>query len=165
VPHARLFLLRTISCFAGALILIAAPSADAGEITVFASSDMPRAQWNYGQGGALSLGLFRVISLEVEGARSLAKDGDTRMTYFTFGAGLKLPVTSITPFAGMGVGIYYQSQPGVWKLHTFDSYFAGAKTRIKDLVIVRAEYRHYVLRGTPYRPFEGRLSLGAGIAF
>jgi hypothetical protein len=157
--------LQAAGTLVAVMLVTAAPEVRAGEITLFASADRPTTVWNYGQGGALSLGLLKLISLEVEGARSLSEDGDTRMTYFTFGAGLRLPITSVTPFAGMGVGIYYQSQPSHWQLHTFDSYFAGAKTRIKDLVVLRAEYRYYVLRADPFRPFESRFSVGAGIAF
>jgi hypothetical protein len=137
----------------------------AGEITVFASGDAPRSDWNYGQGAVLSMGLAKVLLLEVEGARSLSESGTTRMTYFTFGAALKLPKNKISPFAGLGVGVYYQSQTAGWRLNAFDSVFVGLKTRIEDLIVVRAEYRRFTLRGNPFLPLGERFSIGAGVSF
>jgi hypothetical protein len=87
------------------------------------------------------------------------------MTYFTFGAALKLPKVKITPYGGMGVGVYYQNRTAGWKLNAFDSVFLGAKTRIEDLIVLRAEYRRFALRGDPFLPFGDRLSVGAGVAF
>jgi hypothetical protein len=149
---------------AAALIGATAP-VEAGEITVFASKSAPAATWGGGQGAVLSMGLLKVILLEVEGARSLTDSGETRLTYFTCGAALKTPLTKVTPFAGVGAGLYYQSQTQGWKLNTLDSYYVGVKARLYDLVVLRAEYRHIVLQGSPYHPLDSRLSLGAGVAF
>ena len=129
------------------------------------SKSAPSATWGAGQGALLSMGLLKVVLLEVEGARDLTDSGDTRMTYFTCGAAIKPPLTKITPFAGVGAGLYYQSQTQGWKLRTLDSYYFGVKARLYDLIVLRAEYRHFVLRGTPYQALDSRLSAGAGIAF
>lgn len=146
--------------------LIGTPTlAEAGEITIFASKSAPSAVWGTGQGALLSMGLLKVVLLEVEGARDLTDSGDTRMTYFTCGAAIKPPLTKITPFAGVGAGLYYQSQAQGWRLRTLDSYYFGVKARLYDLIVLRAEYRHFVLRGSPYQTLDSRLSAGAGIAF
>jgi opacity protein-like surface antigen len=142
-----------------------AREASAGEITVFVSSTRPRADWHYGEGAALTMGVLKVVLLDVEAARQSGQASETRMTYFTGGAGLKLPMTRVTPYIGVGAGIYHQSQGDNWKLGTLSAFFAGAKLRLADLVVLRAEYRHLNLGGQPYLTPDYRLSLGAGIAF
>jgi hypothetical protein len=157
---------RALPAFLATVLVVGATGRlSAGEITVFVSADTPRTDWNHGQGAVLTMGLFKVLLLEVEGARSLSDAGSTHMTYFTFSAALKLPKTRITPFGGMGVGVYYQSETAGWRLNTLDSVFVGAKTRIEDLIVLRVEYRRFVLRGDPFLPFRDRFSVGAGVAF
>jgi hypothetical protein len=153
------------TAFVWASLGLAPALVEAGEITIFASKSAPAATWGTGQGALLSMGLMKVLLLEVEGARGLTDSGDTRMTYFTCGAALKAPLTKVTPFAGVGAGLYYQTQAQDWKLNALDSYYVGVKARLYDLIVLRAEYRHFVLRGSPYQTLDSRLSAGAGIAF
>lgn len=156
-----------------ALLLVAPHSAEAGEITLFYSLNSPRATWRAGQGGTLTLGLVKVAQLEFEAARGLGKldqENPLRTTYFTGGAALKLPFTRVSPFAGLGVGVYHQSLGVSWKIGTLEAAFAGVKVRIADLIVLRGEARRIRMQGipaqgTPYHRLESRLAFAAGIAF
>jgi hypothetical protein len=164
-------LVRVLAATALFALLLAAPhSAEAGEITLFYSSNNPRETWRAGQGGTLSLGLVKIAQLEFEAARGLDKldqEDPRRTTYFTGGAALKLPFTRVSPFAGLGVGVYHQSLGVGWKISTLEAAFVGVKVRIADLIVLRGEGRRIRMHGirTPYREIESRLSIGAGIAF
>ena len=151
-----------------ALLLTALPqAASAGEITLFWSRNSPRETWRDGLGATLTLGLVKVAQVEVEGARGLDAANVQRITYFTGGAALKLPFTKITPFAGVGVGVYHQSVGDSWMINTHAATFVGVKARIADLLVLRGEYRRLQMHGlsTPFQPLESRITLGAGIAF
>lgn len=153
--------------------------AAAGEITLFWSRNQPNkldtattdatknVAWRDGMGATLTLGLVKVAQVELEGARGMDAQGVLRMTYFTGGAALKLPFTKVTPFAGVGVGIYHQSVGDSWMINTHGVAFAGVKVRIADLLVLRGEYRRFQMRGlsTPFQALESRVTLGAGIAF
>ncbi len=157
---------RIPACLLGlALALLFPGLARAGEITVFLSSNSPKDVWQTGQGAALTLGLLKVVQFEAEGARVSGAGGDARMTYFTGSAAAKLPFTHVTPYAGLGVGLYYQSQGDQWKIHALDAAFVGIKLRLADLIVLKGEYRTFALHGDPFLPLDHRLSFGAGIAF
>jgi hypothetical protein len=149
-----------------ALLIMAVPQGtQAGEITLFWARNSPRATWRDAPGATLTLGLAKVAQLEVEGARGLDAESVARMTYFTAGAALKLPLTPVTPFAGLGVGVYYQTLGDSWMFNTHGAAFAGVKAHIADLIVLRVEYRRFQMRGTPFRQLDSRIALGAGIAF
>jgi hypothetical protein len=163
-----------------ALLMVAAQGVEAGEITLFWSHNKPsgsdamaRGAWRDGVGATLALGLMKVAQVEVEGARGLDSTGVLRMTYFTAGAALKLPFTKVAPFAGVGVGVFHQSVGDSWMINTHAAAFVGVKARIADLLVLRAEYRRFELRGISetlqpvetFQPLKSRFTLGAGIAF
>jgi hypothetical protein len=153
-------------CLVGLALGLLFPSlARAGEITVFLSSNSPREVWKTGQGAALTLGLLKVVQFEAEGARVASDAGDARMTYFTGSASAKLPFTHFTPYAGLGVGLYHQSQGDLWKIHALDAAFVGIRLRLADLIVLKGEYRTFALHGEPFLPLDNRISFGAGIAF
>ena len=137
----------------------------AGEITVFVTQNSPRDVWRTGQGAALSLGLLKVVQFEAEGARVAGDAGDARLTYFTTGAALRLPLKTFTPYAGLGLGLYHQSQGDTWKISSLDATFVGVKLRLAELIVLKGEYRWIALHGKPALPLDSRLALGAGIAF
>ncbi len=148
-----------------ALAALCPARVQAGEITVFLSRNSPKDVWQTGQGAALTLGLLKVVQFEAEGARMSGGGADARMTYFTGSVAAKLPFTHVTPYAGLGVGLYYQSQADQWKIHALDAAFVGIKLRLADLIVLRGEYRTFALHGSPFLPLDNRLSFGAGIAF
>jgi len=158
------------------LVTTAARPVAAGEITLFwahnngAQSDpaaTPGGSWRNGMGATLTLGLVKVAQVEIEGARGLDAQSVLRLTYFTAGAALKFPFSMVTPFAGVGVGVYHESLGDTWMIDTHAVAFAGVKVRLADLIVLRGEYRRFQMRGTPLSglSLESRVTLGAGIAF
>jgi hypothetical protein len=160
-----------VCCGTFALLLALPRGARAGEITLFWSRNAPRDSWRAGQGATLTMGILKVVQIEAEGARGLDSEDLLRMTYFTGSAAVKMPFSKVSPFAGLGVGLYQQSLGSNWKINTLQAAFVGVKVRLADLVVLRGEYRRFSLNGTPYavgqreRRLESRISLGVGIAF
>jgi hypothetical protein len=141
-------------------------TAHAGEILVFMSANEPRDIWQNGQGGALSLSFFRVLSFEAEGARGAVEPSDGRITYFTGTAALNAPLfKGFTPYVGVGVGLFRETLDTASDMGTLRTTAFGLKVRVAELLVVRAEYRRFQLSGPPLLELESRLSIGAGIAF
>lgn len=154
-----------VACSTFGLLLAVPQGARAGEITLFWSRNAPKDSWRTGQGATLTMGILKVVQVEAEGARGLDSADELRMTYFTGSAAAKLPFTKVSPFAGLGVGLYQQSLGSNWKINTFEAAFVGVKVRLADLIVLRGEYRRFSLHGNPYRKLDSRITLGAGIAF
>jgi hypothetical protein len=164
-PPARR-LCQGIGCLIVTLVSLSLPALSrAGEITVFVTQNSPKDVWRSGQGAALTLGLLKMVQFEAEGARVASDAGDARMTYFTSSAAVKLPFTNFTPYAGLGIGLYHQSQSDAWKISSLDATFVGVKLRLANLVVVKGEYRWIALHGDPFLQLDNRLAIGAGIAF
>jgi hypothetical protein len=150
------------------LFLSHAGQVSAGEITVFMSQDRPAEIWSYGQGCALTMRMFKVGLFEIEAARSSTKTGaltTTRMTYFTGGAALAIPLPRITPYAGIGGGFFHQRRESVTDTGLLTAKLVGVRLRLADLIVLKAEYRHFDLDGNPLLVLDDRISIGAGIAF
>ncbi len=166
VPDSSMRRLTRGAGFLATILLCSLPAfSHAGEITVFLSQNSPKDVWRSGQGAALTLGLLKVVQFEAEGARVASDTGSARLTYFTSSAALKLPFKTFTPYAGLGVGLYHESQGDSWKINSLDATFVGAKLRLADLVVLKGEYRWIALHGNPALPLDSRLAVGAGSAF
>jgi hypothetical protein len=138
----------------------------AGEILVFASANEPSDIWQRGQGGALAISFFRVLSFEGEAARGSVKPSDGRITYFTGTAALNAPLfKGFAPYVGVGVGLFRETLGTESDMGTLRATAFGFKMRIAGLLVIRAEYRRFRLSGPPLLELESRLSVGAGIAF
>ena len=151
------------------LILLAASlvpkPAAAGDITAFTAIATPKESWGRGYGAALSSTWFKVVTFEGEAARMPGKTTDAGMTSFTASAVLHPPFKELVPYGGVGYGLFRQTQGTDSDIGRLRALILGVKARIKDLVVLKAEYRRFDLSGPPLRPFEQRLSFGAGIAF
>ncbi|MBI3932990.1 MAG: hypothetical protein HY317_06215 [Acidobacteria bacterium] len=149
-----------------ALALVgAAADARAGDITVFAAKGAPDETWARGYGGALSSTWFHVINLEAEAARMPGDAEDASMTAFTGSALLAPPLGILTPYGGLGFGLFRQSLGDLRDTGTLKALVLGAKLKLGGLVVIKGEYRRYDLSGEPLLPLDSRISAGAGISF
>lgn len=147
------------------LALLAPMPAYAGDITAFIASATPRDNWDQGFGGALTTNWFHVFSLEAEAARLRGPRGDTGLTSLTGSAFLSPPIGALTPYGGMGVGLYRETQGSSSQYGTLKARILGAKVRVGGLLVFKGEYRRLTLSGDPLLAIEHRLSAGAGIVF
>jgi hypothetical protein len=150
--------------FALAGLCAAAPAAHAGDVTAFVTFASPSDAWNRGYGAALTSTWFGVIGLEAEAARIPLESAEGTMTSFTGSVLLAPPLGLLTPYGGLGVGVYRQSVTDVGETSTVRTFVLGAKVKV-GLLVVRADYRHLTLNGDPLLPMDRRVSVGAGITF
>jgi hypothetical protein len=138
--------------------------AEAGDITAFVTLPAPTDRWDRGYGASLSSTWFSVIGLEGEAARLPGQDLEGSMTSFTGSALLAPPLGIVTPFGGVGVGVFRQSLGSETDLGTLRAFILGVKVKL-GLVVVKGEYRKIELSGEPLLPMTARVSVGAGISF
>lgn len=148
-----------------AVCLIPSRSARAGDIVAFVSEGRPGEVWDRGYGAALSLSLFRVVTFEGEAARMPALGMDRAMASFTGSALLSPPIGKLTPYAGLGVGLYRQTAGPDSATSALRAWIAGVKLQVGGLIVLKAEYRDYRLSGDPLLFLDSRLSAGVGISF
>jgi hypothetical protein len=144
--------------------LVPKPAA-AGDITAFLGVATPRERWSRGYGAALSSTWFKVLTFEGEAARMPGDTTDSGMTSFTASAVISPPLKEFVPYGGIGYGLFRQTQGTDSDVGHLRALILGVKARIKDLVVLKAEYRRFDLSGPPLRPFDQRVSIGAGLAF
>jgi hypothetical protein len=148
------------------LALAVAPTgATAGDVTAFVTLPSPREEWGRGYGAALTSTWFQVLHFEGEAARLQGELPDTSMTTFTGSALLGPKVGVLTPYGGVGVGLFRQTVASESDLGTLRALIFGAKVRLGPLVIVKGEYRRLSLSGTPLVPLTSRVAAGVGISF
>jgi hypothetical protein len=139
---------------------------EGGDIIVFATLPSPTETWDRGYGAALSSTWFRVLTFEGEAARVPGSISDRGITSFTASALLSPPIGGLIPYGGLGVGLFRQtigsasSDTGRLRALVF-----GVKLRIKELLVLKGEYRRIELSGNPLLAMDSRVSVGAGIAF
>ncbi len=152
----------------GALILAflgaAAGPVRAGDITAFVTLPAPTETWGRGYGAAISSNWYQVFSLEGEAARLPGDSADTAMTSFTGSALLAPPIGFLTPYGGVGVGVFRQTLGAETDLGTLKAFILGAKVKL-GLIVIKGEYRKLTLSGTPLLPMTARITAGAGISF
>jgi hypothetical protein len=148
-----------------ALGLLALPgAAAAGDATVFAAWPSPGDAWGRGYGATLSSTWFQVVNLEAEAARIPGETPDGNMTSFTGSVLLAPPVGFLTPYGGLGIGLFRQTLGSLSDTGVLRTSILGAKVKL-GLLVLKFEYRKIGLSGTPLIPIDHRLSAGAGISF
>jgi hypothetical protein len=149
------------------LPLLGAPCpAGAGDVTAFISWPTPQEEWATGYGAGLASGLLPFLQLEAEAARArYEKSDDGSMTYFTGSILVAPPLGAVTPYGGLGFGLYRQSLLVDTETNVFRALILGAKLKLGGLLVVKGEYRRYELSGDVLVPLDDRFSLGAGISF
>jgi hypothetical protein len=146
-------------------ILAALPeTAKAGDITAFVALPAPTSVWGRGYGATLSSTWFQAVSLEGEAARMPGDSTEAGMTSFTGSALLAPPIGIVTPYGGVGVGLFRQTVGLDTDTGTLKAFILGAKVKL-GLVVIKGEYRRLTLSGTPLLPMTARISAGAGITF
>ena len=138
--------------------------AHAIEVSVFLSEARPEV-WGTGVGGTLTTTWFKLVCLEAELARQPGVPTDSSMTSFSASALLAPPIGPITPFGGLGVGIFRQSRGALRDNGTLKAFVLGAKLKIGGLLVIRAEYRAIDLSGEAPLAMDKRFSGGIGISF
>ena len=147
------------------MISMALPGlARAGDITAFVALPAPTSTWGRGYGATLSSTWFQAISLEGEAARLPGDRTDAAMTSFTASALLAPPIGVLTPYGGVGVGLFRQTLGTATDTGTLKAVIVGAKVKL-GLVVLKGEYRKITLSGTPLLDMTARISAGAGISF
>lgn len=136
----------------------------AGDATVFAAWPAPGESWSRGYGATLSSTWFQVVSFEAEAARIPGETPDGNMTSFTGSALLAPPIGFLTPYGGLGVGLFRQTLGTLSDTGVLRASILGAKVKI-GLLVLKVEYRKIGLSGTPLIAMDHRLSAGAGISF
>jgi len=162
MKHSRRLLLVVflISCVA----TLGPATAEAGDAIVFAVWPSPGDVWARGWGAALSSTWFQVVSFEAEAARVPALAPDGNMTSFTGSAMLAPSIAYLTPYGGLGIGLFRQTLGGLSDTGVLRASMLGAKAKV-GLFVLRVEYRHLSFTGTTLLPIDHRLSAGAGISF
>jgi hypothetical protein len=157
---------RTVATigFCLGLLTAAAPS-HAGDVTAFVAIPSPSENWERGFGAALTSTWFNLVSFEGEAARIPGKTTDTSMSSFTASALLSPPVGALTPYGGVGVGLFRQNVGSDSDIGRLRAWIVGAKVKLGGLIVLKAEYRRLELSGTPLLDMDSRISAGAGIAF
>jgi hypothetical protein len=157
--------LRAATAVAVAGMAMVPATSRAGDLTAFVALATPRENWSRGYGAALSSTWFKVLTFEGEAARMPGSTTDSAMMSFTASAMLHPPIKALTPYGGVGYGLFRQTTASDSDIGRLRALILGVKTRIKDLVVLKAEYRRLDLSGPPLRAMDQRISLGAGIAF
>lgn len=136
----------------------------AGDVTAFVALPAPTEVWSRGYGATLSSTWFQAVCLEGEAARLPGDRTEAAMTSFTGSALLAPPIGIVTPYGGLGIGLFRQTLGAASDTGTLRALIFGAKIKI-GLVVVKGEYRRLTLSGTPLLPMTARISAGAGITF
>jgi len=153
------------SLIAFSLALLASPPpTHGGDVTAFVAVAAPVDSWGRGYGATLSSTWFSVLSLEGEAARFAGESPDSTMTSFTGAALLAPPLAFLTPYGGIGVGLFRQTSGTASDTGTLKCFVLGLKVKI-GLAVLKGEFRQYDLSGDPLLPMERRYALGAGISF
>jgi hypothetical protein len=152
------FVILTLGLIGGAA------SVQAGDATVFVAWPSPKEAWGRGYGAALSSTWFQVVSFEAEAARIPGQTANGNMTSFTGSALLAPPIGFLTPYGGLGIGLFRQTLGTLSDTGIVRASILGAKVKL-GLLVVKVEYRKLGLSGTPLIPMDHRVSAGAGISF
>jgi opacity protein-like surface antigen len=156
----------TVAFILGLGLLAPVPPTRAGDVTAFVALPSPSDRWNHGFGAALSSTWFNVITFEGEAARIPGETTDTSMSSFTASALISPPIGALTPYGGIGVGLFRQNVGDVDSdTGRLTAWIVGAKVKLGGLIVLKAEYRRLDLSGTPLLDMDSRYSAGAGIAF
>lgn len=147
-----------------AALMTSPQPAQAGDVTAFVAVAAPVDSWGRGYGATLSSTWFSVLSLEGEAARFAGETPDSTMTSFTGSALLAPPIAFLTPYGGIGVGLFRQTEGTNSDTGTLKCFVLGLKVKI-GLAVLKGEFRQYSLSGEPLLPMERRYSAGAGISF
>jgi len=145
--------------------LAPAPRASAGDVIAFVAQPSPTDTWALGFGAAISSTWFKLLNFEGEGARLPGDSTGISMTSFTGSALVAPPIGFITPYGGLGFGLFRQTLGTLSDTGTMRALIFGVKVKIGPVFVIKGEYRRQTLSGEPLLEMTHRVSAGAGIAF
>jgi hypothetical protein len=163
-PARRLLPAALGCCLVAGLVLARPAPAGAAEVTVFLSGASPDS-WAGGWGGMLTITLFSVVGAEVELAHQGSDLADTGLWTLSGKAYLGPSFGQLTPYVGLGAGVYRESLPTASDQGTLGSVFAGAKLKFPFGLVVRGEYQWLSLPEGALVPIDHRYFFGLGLGF
>lgn len=147
-----------------ALLLPALPGR-AADISAFIATAEPGERWGGGFGAAFGITFFQILHLEAEGAHISGELTEQSHDSLMGSAMIAPSFGRLVPYAGVGVGGYWQKYPGRDDDTGLERNFvAGLKVKL-GLVFLKGEYRHISLPEERLIDYEHRFSVGAGISF
>jgi hypothetical protein len=149
---------------AALVCVCAAPSALAGDVTLFAARVSPAERWATAYGASLTSTWFHVINLEAEAARHPGKVSDEIMTTFTGSAFIAPTIGRFVPYGGPGIGFFRQSRGDRSETGWVKSFAVGAKLKL-GVLLIRGEWRRVNLSGESLIEIDSRVSAGVGVTF
>jgi len=137
----------------------------AGDVIAFVAQPSPTDTWALGFGAAISSTWFKLLNFEGEGARLPGDSSGISMTSFTGSALVAPPIGFITPYGGLGIGLFRQTLGTLSDTGVMHALIFGVKVKIGPVFVIKGEYRRQNLSGNPLLEMTHRVSAGAGIAF
>src|SRR5271169_3196597 len=148
------------------LVLAAlAPSAGAVEATVFLSRATPSDTWGSGGGGALSITLFELGGVEVEGARQSLKSGEGNIVSLSGRDFVAPSFGKFVPYGGLSMGVRRETLRSQDDWGTMSGVFVGLKLKLPLGLRARVEYQWVHLPSDALVPMDSRYYGGVGLGF
>lgn len=145
------------------MLLIAAPS-QGGELGAFLTLPTPTKDWKTGfgfHGAVISLPFLQAGG---EFARIKGEDPLNSIETYTAQVEFNPPSLKVSPFAGVGVGVYRQKSGTTSDWGGLSAIFGGVRVPM-GAAKLRAELRKISLSGTPRPNVNIRFSLGISFRF
>jgi hypothetical protein len=157
---------RRLRSFCLALALAAAyTSAQAAELTVFATGAGPGEAWNRGWGGSFTITLFDFVHGELEGLSQGSELPDTSLVSLSGKAYLGPTFGRLVPYAGLGLGLYHWGRDEDDDNAQYTLAFAGLKVKLPAGIVLRGEWQWVDIDNDTALPFDHRVMVGAGLRF
>jgi hypothetical protein len=147
-----------------AIVLMSTLPAGAAEVSAFLAVAKPGENWAGGAGGAFGITLLQALQFEAEGARMPGEIPDQSQWSLVGSALLAPSFGRLIPYAGLGVGGYWQKELGRNDTGIVRNVVLGVKLKL-GLALVKAEYRKVSLPEEALVEMRHRFSVGAGVSF
>lgn len=150
-----------------AAVALAPSPASAAEVSAFLSGAKPGEDWGRGYGGMLTISLFTLVHLELEGAHQSGSTErtDTSMLTIAGKAYLGPPIGRLVPYVGLGGGGYRESLPSHTDTGSMGLVFAGAKLKFPFGLVIRGEYQWMNLPNGVLLKLDHRYFGAVGLSF
>ena len=145
------------------LVLIATPS-QGGELGAFLTLPTPTKDWKTGLGFHGAFISLPFLQAGGEFARMKGEDPLNSVETYTAQVEFNPPSVKVSPFAGVGVGVYRQKSGSSSDWGGLSAIFGGVRVPM-GAAKLRAELRKISLSGTPRPNVNIRFSLGISFRF
>ena len=145
------------------LLFSSAPSR-AGEVGAFLTWPTPTMNWGTGFGFHVAVISLPFLQAGGEFARMKGENPLVSVDTYTAQVELNPPSLKISPFVGLGVGVYRGANGDQSDWSSVNALFGGVRVPI-GVARLRAEFRKIGLAGTPRVNIDKRFSLGVSFRF